>query len=44
MEAVVGKSLWEDPWFFAAVAPNDGQVQCELCPVTGYDATRSCAR
>ena len=23
-------------WFFAAVAPNDGQVQCELCPVTGY--------
>jgi hypothetical protein len=36
MEAVVGKSLWEDPWFFAAVAPNDGQVQCELCPVTGY--------
>jgi hypothetical protein len=33
VEAVMGKSLWEDPWFFAAVAPNDGQ---ETCPVTGY--------
>jgi hypothetical protein len=33
MEAAMGKSLWEDPWFFAAVAPNDGQ---ETCPVTGY--------
>ena len=32
----MGKSLWEDPWFFAAVAPGDGQEQCELCPVTGY--------
>lgn len=36
MEAVVGKSLWDDPWFFAAVAPNGGQEQSELCPVTGY--------
>jgi hypothetical protein len=36
MEAVVGKSLWEDPWFFAAVAPNGGQEQREPCPVTGY--------
>ncbi|HTL64780.1 MAG TPA: hypothetical protein VL305_07260 [Pseudolabrys sp.] len=32
----MGKSLWEDPWFFAAVAPSDGQEPRELCPVTGY--------
>jgi hypothetical protein len=36
MEAVVGKSLWEDPWFFAAGPANDVQGQRELCPVTGY--------
>lgn len=31
----MGKSLWEDPWFFAAVPP-DGQERPEPCPVTGY--------
>ena len=36
MEAVVGKSLWEDPWFCAATVPADGNEQGELCPVTGY--------
>lgn len=36
MEAVMGKSLWEDPWFFAAAAPGDGTEQRESCPVTGY--------
>ena len=36
MEAEVGKSLWEDPWFFATVVPNNGQAQSELCPITGY--------
>jgi len=29
----MGKSLWEDPWFFAAATPQNCQ---ELCPVTGY--------
>jgi hypothetical protein len=36
VEAVVGKSLWEDPWFFAASAAPDGQELSEPCPVTGY--------
>jgi hypothetical protein len=36
LEAVVGKSLWEDPWFFATAAPQNGQGLPELCPVTGY--------
>ena len=30
----MGKSLWENPWFFAAT-PVDGALP-ELCPVTGY--------
>jgi hypothetical protein len=33
METKVGKSLWENPWFF--VTPADGD-RPELCPVTGY--------
>lgn len=32
----MGKSLWEDPWFFAAPPAHDGQELTELCPVTGY--------
>jgi hypothetical protein len=36
MEAAVAKSLWEDPWFFAASPPAEGTAQHELCPITGY--------
>jgi hypothetical protein len=32
----VGKSLWENPWFFAAAPVSDGQELPETCPVTGY--------
>jgi hypothetical protein len=32
----VGKSLWEDPWFFATASPGDGRELPDLCPVTGY--------
>ncbi|HZP70741.1 MAG TPA: hypothetical protein VFB29_12425 [Pseudolabrys sp.] len=30
----MGKSLWENPWFFAAIPP--GEELPEVCPVTGY--------
>jgi len=35
VEAVVGKSLWEDPWFFAA-SPDREEEPRSLCPITGY--------
>lgn len=31
----MGKSLWEDPWFFAA-APDRAEESHTLCPITGY--------
>jgi hypothetical protein len=31
----VGKSLWEDPWFFAA-APDREDGSHTHCPITGY--------
>ena len=31
----MGKSLWEDPWFFAA-APSLEKEAHTLCPITGY--------
>jgi hypothetical protein len=31
----VGKSLWEDPWFFATPSQT-GRELSEPCPVTGY--------
>lgn len=33
--AKVGKSLWENPWFFVSASVDDGTLP-ELCPVTGY--------
>jgi hypothetical protein len=30
----LAQSLWEDPWFFAAVPDADRELQ--LCPITGY--------
>jgi hypothetical protein len=35
-EAAVKRSLWENPWFFAAAPISDWQELPEMCPVTGY--------